>query len=145
MHWRWLVALAVMAAADGHLLADDIASRLPPIPRVYPQMDLDLVRPWTALEMYKTGIRLSISDEWHQLMNARAPATPTGKVHIRFMVHSDGTVTNVRRLDGDPGLAAVAIDSIQRSGPFHPFSGELVDQVGEHFTYDLPFINERGQ
>lgn len=81
----------------------------------------------------------AVSDHWHKLLEHES-LDLTGKVVLRFRLHSDGTVTEVKPLKNDVGdlLEAACERAIKEPAPFGPWSPDMLHAVANDY-YDITF------
>ena len=64
-------------------------------------------------------------------------------VHIQFTIHQDGSVSDVKILDGDTGelqlLRTISLNAILKGAPYGPFTPGMIREVGDSYTDDVSF------
>ncbi len=67
----------------------------------------------------------------------------SASVRIQFTIHKDGTLTDVRVLDGDGNttmiLRGISLEALRQPAPYKPFSDAMVKEVGDSYTDDFSF------
>jgi len=139
MHRGWILGLAGTAALTGLQLQADSGTALWPN---VPQYSNDAPLRETPLTEYKAYVRQIVGSYWCPSVERLSGALPAGRIHLRFTVHSDGTITDVDVLEGKENrLVSLALSSVKSPAPFKPFDESLVDQVGKSYNDDLWFTN----
>ena len=142
MHRGWILGLAGTAALTGLQLQADSGTALWPN---VPQYSNDAPLRETPLTEYKAYVRQIVGSYWCPSVERLSGALPAGRIHLRFTVHSDGTITDMRVLEStNQQLVDIAVKSVNSPAPFKPFGRDLIYQVGDHYTDDLRFCN-RGE
>ena len=100
--------------------------------------------PTDSLGKYKQYVHFVVGSYWYPAINQHFGRVPYGMVHIRFTIHSDGSITDVTVLEGKDQevLAKISMDALENPAPFKPFSDALIKQVGEKYTDDFTFSTE---
>lgn len=94
---------------------------------------------------YKDTLYRAVSSRWHHYIDEHASTIQIGMVRIRFYVNSDGSITNLRIIDGahHSSLAAVSRRSItELDGQLAPFSKALQTYLTEHGMNQEGFYDE---
>jgi hypothetical protein len=98
--------------------------------------------PTDALGKYKHQIYIAVGSRWHASVDQALASLPPGKVRIRFTVHSDGNLEDLKVLEGDRvPFVDICISSIKSVAPFKRFDEALIKQVGQKYTDDFSFIS----
>jgi hypothetical protein len=97
----------------------------------------------TELGKYKQRVYAAIGSYWYPKVDEHFQVLPVGVVHIQFTIHQDGTVSDVKVLEGDSGelqlLLTISQDAIVKQAPYPPFTPGMIQQVGESYTDDVSF------
>ena len=95
------------------------------------------------LGKYKQYIYEVVGSYWYPPINQSFGTIGVGSVHIQFTIHKDGTLTDVRVLDGDsPSLTIlrnISLNALRSPAPFKPFSPGMIKEVGDSYTDDFSF------
>jgi hypothetical protein len=100
----------------------------------------------TPLCDYRSYFHDRVSQRWYsEMVRNDLGALRYGTVKIRFVVHSDGTISNLSIMEGDSAglLKTVSINVLLDSAPFKPFSDALVKEMGTDYVDDMTFITHR--
>ena len=96
----------------------------------------------TPLCDYRCYLHDKVSQRWYgEMARNNKGALRYGTVKIRFMVHSDGTISNLSIVEGESAglLKTVSINVLLDSAPFKPFSNDLVKEMGTDYIDDITF------
>lgn len=97
----------------------------------------------TDLGRYKAYIYGVVGSYWYPQVNKSFQVLPVGMVHIKFTIHSDGTISDVVVLDGnEPNLQllmSISKNALIQPAPYKPFTDAMIKQVGESYTDDFTF------
>ncbi len=97
----------------------------------------------TELGKYKQRVYAAIGSYWYPEVDQHFQVLPVGVVHIQFTIHQDGTVSDVKILEGDSGemqiLRTISQNAIVKEAPYPPFTPGMIQQVGESYTDDVSF------
>jgi outer membrane biosynthesis protein TonB len=97
----------------------------------------------TELGKYKQAVYAAIGSYWYPDVDNHFQVLPVGMVHIQFTIHQDGSVSDVKILDGDTGtlqmLRSISLNSILKGAPYGPFTPGMIKEVGESYTDDVSF------
>lgn len=95
------------------------------------------------LGKYKQYIYEVVGSYWYPPINQSFGTIGVGSVHIQFTIHKDGTLTDVRVLDGDNSSLAIlrniSLNALRSPAPFKPFSPGMIKEVGDSYTDDFSF------
>jgi outer membrane biosynthesis protein TonB len=97
--------------------------------------------PTDALGKYKQYVYDVVGSYWYPSVNQHYGIIETGKVRIRYTVHSDGSLTDVTVVEGKnlPLLEKISKQALEAPAPFKPFDAVLLKQVGEKYSDDFTF------
>jgi outer membrane biosynthesis protein TonB len=97
----------------------------------------------TELGKYKQRVYAAIGSYWYPAVDNQFSLLPVGVVHIQFVIHQDGSVSDLKILDGDTGnlqlLRSISQDSILKGAPYGPFTPGMIKEVGDSYTDDVSF------
>jgi Flp pilus assembly protein TadD len=104
----------------------------------------------TELGRYKAKIYLAVGSVWYAKVKKVIGILPVGEVRIQYTIHSDGTVSNIKVLEGSNNtlqlLLSISRNSIAEASPYNPFTNSLRKEItenqgnnGESFTDDFTF------
>jgi len=95
----------------------------------------------TDLGKYKQYIYEVVGSYWYPAINQRFGTIGVGSVHIQFTINKDGTLSDVRVLDGNNLLILrdISVNSLRSPAPFKPFSPQMIKEVGDSYTDDFSF------
>jgi hypothetical protein len=93
------------------------------------------------LKKYKAYLYDVVGSYWYPTINQIYSTLPSGTVHVRFTVHSDGNISNVEIDEGKnlTGLVNVCLRALKGPAPFKPFDSELIKAVGNKYDDDFTF------
>jgi len=100
----------------------------------------------TPLCDYRCYLHDKVSQRWYgEMARNDKGALRYGTVKIRFMVHSDGTISNLAIMEGESAglLKTVSINVLLDSAPFKPFNDGLVKEMGTDYIDDMTFTVQR--
>jgi outer membrane biosynthesis protein TonB len=99
--------------------------------------------PTDALGKYKQQVYLAVGSHWYASVDQALPSLPPGKVHLKFTIHSDGSLTDVILLEGKDfkELVKISSDALESSAPFEPFNDALIKEIGDKYVDDFTFSN----
>ncbi len=97
----------------------------------------------TELGKYKQRVYQAIGSYWYPAVDNQFSLLPVGVVHLQFTIHQDGSVSDLKILDGDSGnlqmLRSISQDSILKGAPYGPFTPGMIKEVGDSYTDDVSF------
>jgi hypothetical protein len=97
----------------------------------------------TELGKYKQKVYAAIGSYWYPDVDNHFQVLPVGVVHIQFTIHQDGSVSDVKILDGDSGtlqmLRSISQNAILKPAPYDPFPPGMIKEVGDSYTDDVSF------
>jgi hypothetical protein len=90
---------------------------------------------------YDESVVNRISTRWENLLDNGKFDFHTGKVKATFVLHPDGTVSDIKIRSNTVGdvLGQTCIDAIEKSAPFPKWSPEIVKKIGNHCDVDFTF------
>ena len=93
----------------------------------------------TPLGDYLAHMVDAVDDHWHKLLEHES-ADLSGKVVLRFRLHSDGTVTDVKALKNEVGdvLEAACERGVKDPAPFGKWPPEMRLEISQDY-YDITF------
>ena len=93
------------------------------------------------LGKYKQYIYEVVGSYWYPSINQRFSTIGVGSVHIQFTISKDGTLSDVRVLDGNNLLILrdISVNALRSPAPFKPFSPGMIKEVGDSYTDDFSF------
>jgi hypothetical protein len=89
----------------------------------------------TSAYQYDDAFVKKISQKWWDLLDARKFAPDrTGKVVVYFILHSDGSISDMKLLSNNAGAtpADFSEDAILDCVPFPKWSPDMVKKLGDH-------------
>ena len=99
--------------------------------------------PYTALQKYKQYVYAIVGSYWFPEVNQSYGSIPAGTVQIKFVVHSDGTLTDISVLNEGKGdgtiLKKLSTGAMEAGAPFRPFNEALIKEVGKSYTDTFSF------
>lgn len=104
----------------------------------------------TELGRYKAKFYRAVGSRWYGKVGQSFQILPVGTVHIQYTIHADGTVDNIKVLEGNNSvlqlLLSISQNSITEASPFDPFTDSMRKEVaknqgndGESYTDDFTF------
>ncbi len=95
----------------------------------------------TELGKYKQYVYNVVGSYWYPAVDQKFGTIGVGVVHIQFTIQKDGTLSDVRVLDGDNVmiLRNISVDALRHPAPFNPFSEAMIKEVGDSYTDDFSF------
>ena len=95
----------------------------------------------TELGKYKQYVYNVVGSYWYPDIDKHFGIIPVGMVHIKFTIHSDGTLTDVAILEGDnlEQLKLISKHALVAPAPFKAFSPAMIKEVGDSYTDDFSF------
>ncbi len=97
----------------------------------------------TELGKYKQAVYAAIGSYWYPDVDNHFQMLPVGMVHIQFTIHQNGSVSDVKVLDGDTEtlhqLLTISQNAILKGSPYGPFKPEMIKEVGDSYTDDISF------
>jgi hypothetical protein len=93
------------------------------------------------LQKYKAYMYDIVGSYWYPAIDRTYSTLPSGAVHIRFTVHSDGNISDVQVIEGKnlTGLVNICLRALEGPSPFKPFDSELIKEVGNKYNDDFTF------
>ena len=93
------------------------------------------------LGKYKQYIYEVVGSYWYPSINQKFSTIGVGSVHIQFTISKDGTLSDVRVLDGNNLLILrdISVNALRSPAPFKPFSPGMIKEVGDSYTDDFSF------
>jgi hypothetical protein len=93
------------------------------------------------LTKYKAYMYDVVGSYWYPAVDRIYSTLPSGTVHIRFTVHSDGNISDVEVDEGKnlTGLVNICLRALKGPAPFKPFDSELIKKVGDKYDDDFTF------
>jgi outer membrane biosynthesis protein TonB len=93
------------------------------------------------LGKYKQYIYQVVGSYWYPSINQKFSTIGVGSVHIQFTINKDGTLSDVRVLDGNNLLILrdISVNALRSPAPFKPFSPGMIKEVGDSYTDDFSF------
>jgi outer membrane biosynthesis protein TonB len=93
------------------------------------------------LGKYKQYIYEVVGSYWYPSINQKFSTIGVGSVHIQFTISKDGTLSDVRVLDGNNLLILrdISVNALRSPAPFKPFSPGMIREVGDSYTDDFSF------
>jgi outer membrane biosynthesis protein TonB len=99
----------------------------------------------TGFQHYDRVFIERIRNKWlRPLDNERFDQHFTGKVTIHFILHSDGTVSDIKITENNVGdvLSHLCEDAIQKCAPFHKWSPAMIKEIGAYRECRFTFYYE---
>ena len=95
----------------------------------------------TELGKYKQYVYSVVGSYWYPSVDKAFGTIGVGVVHIKFTIHSDGTLSDVQVLEGDnlEILKNISTQALRSPAPFKPFNAAMIKQVGDSYTDDFSF------
>jgi hypothetical protein len=99
----------------------------------------------TELGKYKQAVYAAIGSYWYPDVDNHFQVLPVGMVHIQFTIHQDGSVSDVKVLEGNSGtlqqLLTISQNSILKGAPYGPFTPGMIKELGgaDSYTDDVSF------
>jgi outer membrane biosynthesis protein TonB len=98
----------------------------------------------TELGKYKQAVYAAIGSYWYPDVDSHFQVLPVGMVHIQFTIHQDGSVSDVKVLEGGTTgtlqlLLTISQNSILKGAPYGPFTPGMIKEVGDQYTDDVSF------
>ena len=94
----------------------------------------------SELGKYKQYLYSVVGSYWYPDINQHFGTIGVDTVHIKFTIHSDGTMSDVIMLEGrDEILKTISKHALVAPAPFKPFSESMIRQVGDSYTDDFTF------
>jgi hypothetical protein len=94
----------------------------------------------TELGKYKQYLYSVVGSYWYPDIDQHFGTIGVGMVHIKFTIHSDGTISDVIMLEGDDEiLKNISKHALVAPAPFKPFNEAMIKQVGDSYTDDFTF------
>jgi hypothetical protein len=97
----------------------------------------------TDLGKYKQYVKEVVGSYWYPAINQNYAKIGVGSVHIQFTVNKDGTLSDIKVLDGDKltALRDASLNALRAPAPYRPFSPNMLKEVGDSYTDDFSFSN----
>ena len=96
----------------------------------------------TQFSDYDTAFVERVSGQWYKLLDSgKFELDYTGKVVLRFRLHSDGTVSDIKISKNNVGslLGFVCVKAVNNSMPFPKWSPEMVKKLGTYVDIEFTF------
>ena len=96
----------------------------------------------TVLSRYQHKLYLAIGSRWNNKVQLTKDKIGTDQVLIRFHVNTDGKISDLKFIKGNPTsiLGTISADSINQSSDLiGPFPADLKAKMPDGFSWELPF------
>ena len=96
----------------------------------------------TVLSRYQHKLYLAIGSRWNNKVQQTKDKIGTDQVFIRFHVNTDGKISDLKFIKGNPTsiLGTISADSINQSSELiGPFPADLKAKMPDGFSWELPF------
>jgi protein TonB len=95
----------------------------------------------TDLGKYKQNIYSVVGSYWYPAVTEKFGTIGVGEVTIQYTIHSDGTLTDVKVLEGDDQmiLRDISLEALRHPAPFPQFSAAMIKEVGDSYTDQFTF------
>jgi outer membrane biosynthesis protein TonB len=95
----------------------------------------------TELGKYKQYVYEVVGSYWYPSVDQKFGTIGVGMVHVQFTINKDGTLSDVKILEGDNQtiLREISVRALRSPAPFNPFSPAMVKEVGDSYTDDFTF------
>lgn len=95
----------------------------------------------TDLGKYKQNIYSVVGSYWYPAVTDKFGTIGVGEVTIQYTIHSDGTLTDVKVLEGDDQmiLRDISLEALRHPAPFPAFSPAMIKEVGDSYTDQFTF------
>jgi TonB family protein len=97
------------------------------------------------LDLYKKHIQAVVAYYWGYEVKKHAADLEAGTVKMKYVIHSDGTISDIVVLDGTgfEVLKQVGENVLIAGMPYRPFTPDLIAEVGDQYTDTRTFTIAR--
>lgn len=96
----------------------------------------------TNFKAYDKIVTDRITTTWKKILkNQYAETDNDGEVILKFTLHSDGTVSNIKTIRDDCGFPFhyYCVRAIEKSAPFPIWTPEMTEKLGDHLDVQFTF------